>query len=113
MEALRYIGRHILRRNHVVLELGIGIWRRDTAKDPEKIDSVETLGLHADAASAAAGYKGLFLNVRESRSRRVAAKDVRIRAITHCNDRHKSSTAKLSGNEELARVGSIAFVMTV
>lgn len=97
-------------RNYVVLEFRIVIGFRYTAENPEKVLPKILLGFHTNTARSIAGHKGFHLNMHESRSRDIATQDIGIGGIPHRDHSRISSTAKLAGDKELARISPSTFL---
>src|SRR4051812_44001852 len=78
------VGGHIAAWNHVVPkgQRRPGLW--NARQDPEERLAKLSFSLQAYAAGLGSGHEGLDLNVHESCTRTIAAKDVSIRRVSEC-----------------------------
>ena len=89
---------------------GIRYW--NAGKNPEERGPEVLLSFHADRNRAITGHKGLDLHMAEARCGRVAYEDVRIRAITECNNSNQLPPTQLTRYEKLRRIASVTLVST-
>src|SRR5436190_12426383 len=77
---------HFLRRDDVILEISSRTHRRDTTEHPEECRTNVFHRFHSDAARSVSWHEGFHLNMDETTTVPIAAKNVHIGSVAERDD---------------------------